>query len=418
MGSAKLIKTIKDKEKTKILLLEGIHENAEKMFRDNGYTNVKSYKGALDSNELIKEIKNTAILGIRSRTKITEDILRSAPNLLSVGCFCIGTNQVDLTAAKKLGIPVFNSPYSNTRSVAELVLGEIIMLFRRVFEKSALSHRGIWDKSAAGCVEARGKTLGIIGYGHIGSQLSILAESIGMSVIYHDIIDVLPMGNAKKTASLAELLNTADIVSLHVPETPATKNMIKNEQLKQMKKGAFLINASRGKVVDIDAVAEYLKSGHLAGAAFDVFPKEPAINKEEFISPLRIFDNVILTPHIGGSTKEAQAGISIEVSNKLIKYLDNASTLGSVNFVEVSLPQQDKKKTTRFIHIHKNVPGILSAINNVFSELHINIAGQYLRTDSDIGYVVLDIDENIKKQDEFLDKLNNIQGTIRVRIIH
>jgi len=413
-----LIKTVKDKEKTKILLLEGIHENAEKMFRDNGYTNVKSYKGALDNDELIEEIKNTSILGIRSRTKITEDILKNAPNLLSVGCFCIGTNQVDLTAAKKLGIPVFNSPYSNTRSVAELVLGEIIMLFRRVFEKSALSHRGVWDKSSAGCVEARGKTLGIIGYGHIGSQLSILAESIGMSVIYHDIIDVLPMGNAKKAESLNALLNTADVVSLHVPETSGTKNMIKSDQLKQMKEGAFLINASRGKVVDIDAVAEFIKNGRLAGAAFDVFPKEPAINKEEFISPLRMFDNVILTPHIGGSTKEAQAGISIEVSNKLIKYLDNGSTLGSVNFVEVSLPPQDKKKTTRFIHIHKNVPGVLSAINNVFSELHINIAGQYLRTDSDIGYVVLDIDENIKKQDEFLDKLNNIQGTVRVRIIH
>ncbi|OPZ78226.1 MAG: D-3-phosphoglycerate dehydrogenase [Alphaproteobacteria bacterium ADurb.Bin438] len=403
------------KEKTKILLLESIHENGVNLFKDNEYSNVKSLKGALDNEKLIEEIKTAEIIGIRSRTKLTKEILSHAENLKAIGCFCIGTNQVDLNAAKSLGIPVFNSPYSNTRSVAELALGEIIMLFRRAFEKSMKTHRGEWDKNADGCVEARGKTLGIVGYGHIGSQLSILAECIGMNVIYYDIVDVLSMGNAKRVKTLDTLLKTADVVSLHVPETPDTKNLMGPKNLRKMKKGAFLINAARGCVVNIEHLCELLDSGDIAGAALDVFPIEPASKGDEFVSPLRGRDNVILTPHIGGSTEEAQAGISIEVATKLIKYLENGSTLSAVNFVEVALPLQDIEHTTRYIHIHKNVPGTLSAVNNVFSKRHLNIAGQYLRTDSEIGYVVFDIDTKEENQKELIEELKSIEGTIKVR---
>lgn len=345
---------------------------------------------------------------------MTEKVFKAAKKVIGVGCFCIGTNQVDLLAAQKRGIVVFNAPFSNTRSVAELVLGQIILLLRGVPEKNAKAHRGEWDKSATGSYEARGKTLGIIGYGHIGTQLSILAEHLGMRVQFYDVEDKLVLGNSTQVKTLQQLLNTSDVVSLHVPETEHTQNMIGKAELEQMKQGSILINAARGTVIDIDALNDALESGKLNGAAIDVFPVEPKSNSEEFVSVLRKFDNVILTPHVGGSTQEAQANIGIEVAGKLVKYSDNGSTLSAVNFPEVSLPEHIKR--SRLLHVHENRPGVLTQINQAFADKSINIAAQYLQTNENIGYVVVDIDsENAK---EGFAQLSAIEGTIKTRMLH
>lgn len=406
-------KTSLDKSKIRILLLEGVHQTAVDNFEKNGYTNIEYIKTSLPEDELKAKIADAHFVGIRSRTQLTEEIFEAAQKLIAVGCFCIGTNQVDLNAALVRGIPVFNAPFSNTRSVAELVLAQAILLLRGIPEKNAKAHRGVWIKSAARSYEVRGKTLGIVGYGNIGSQLSVLAEGLGMKVIFHDVVTKLPLGNAAQVDSLEELLSTADVVSLHVPETRATKDMISKKQLDQMKMGSVLINASRGTVVDIDALTETLTSGKLLGAAIDVFPVEPRGNDEEFVSPLREFDNVILTPHVGGSTQEAQENIGQEVSEKFVKYSDNGSTISAVNFPEVALPTHDN--VHRLLHIHKNVPGVLTKINTVFSENNINIASQYLQTNEKIGYVVIDVDADYS--DVALEKLRKVEGTIRTRVL-
>ncbi|QOL24399.1 phosphoglycerate dehydrogenase [Thalassotalea sp. LPB0316] len=402
------------KEKIKILLLEGVHQSAVEELKSKGYTNIEYLKTSLSEQDLIKKIKDVHFIGIRSRTQLTERVLAHASKLVAIGCFCIGTNQVELPAAQVLGIPVFNAPFSNTRSVAELVLGEILLLLRGIPEKNAQAHRGVWNKSAAGSVEARGKTLGIIGYGHIGTQLGILAETIGMKIRFYDIETKLPLGNASQADSLSQLFKEADVISLHVPETAQTQNMIGVAEFDAMKDGAIFINASRGTVVDIDALAGALESKKVGGAAIDVFPVEPKSNDEEFTSPLRAFDNVILTPHIGGSTKEAQENIGLEVASKMAKYSDNGSTLSAVNFPEVSLPEH--AGTSRLLHIHANRPGIITQINTIFAENDVNIAAQYLQTDDKIGYVVIDVEtENSEKA---LAKLKQIDGTIRARILH
>ncbi|GAA4409537.1 phosphoglycerate dehydrogenase [Quisquiliibacterium transsilvanicum] len=402
------------KDKLKFVLLEGIHSTAVRALADDGYTNVDTYPKALSGDELVAAIEGAHFIGIRSRTQITEEVLARASRLSAIGCFCIGTNQVDLTAAARRGIPVFNAPFSNTRSVAELVLGEIIMLIRDIPAKNAKLHRGEWDKSAAGAYEVRGKTLGIVGYGHIGTQVGILAEQLGMTVLFHDIENKLPLGNARRAASLGTLLAVSDVVTLHVPETPATQDMIGAEQLAAMKPGSLLINASRGTVVDIDALAAALESGHLHGAAIDVFPVEPKGNDAVFSSPLTRFDNVILTPHIGGSTAEAQANIGGEVAAKLVRYSNNGSTVSAVNFPEVTLPAHTGK--CRLLHIHRNVPGIIANINDRFSKAGINVASQFLQTDANVGYVVIDIDANASQV--ALDELSAIDGTIRCRILY
>jgi D-3-phosphoglycerate dehydrogenase len=402
-----------NKNKIKILLLEGLHQNALDNFAKAGYTNIESLKTSLAPEDLKKKIASAHIIGIRSRTQLTDDILASAEKLMAIGCFCIGTNQVDKTAALKAGVPVFNAPYSNTRSVAELVLAEIIMLFRGIPEKNATAHKGGWLKSASNSFEIRGKTLGLIGYGNIGTQLGILAESLGMKVIFHDLETRLPLGNSEPAKDLNDLLSKSDVVSLHVPETSSTKNMIGATQIKRMKKNSILINASRGTVIDIDALADALESKYLLGAAIDVFPTEPKSNDDIFESPLQKFDNVILTPHIGGSTLEAQENIGLEVSEKLIKYSDNGTTTSSVNFPEVSVPEQ--KDAHRLLHIHKNIPGVLSEINDIFSSHSINISSQYLQTNEEIGYVVMDVDAEYS--DIALNKLQNIQGTIKARVL-
>src|ERR1700712_4034214 len=380
-----------DKRRIKFLFLEGIHANATDALTRDGYSSVKNLGKSLTGDALKAALKDVHFVGIRSRTELTEEMLAAAPKLIAIGCFCIGTNQVDLTGAAKRGIPVFNAPYSNTRSVAELVLGEIIMLLRGIPEKNSLVHRGGWTKSAVGSVEVRGKTLGIVGYGHIGTQIGILAEQLGMRVLFHDIEGKLPLGNARAMPSLKALLSESDVVTLHVPETPQTKNLIGREQLAAMKKGAHLINAARGTVVDIEALAAALEKQHLAGAAIDVFPSEPKGNDEEFLSALRKFDNVILTPHIGGSTVEAQANIGTEVADKLIRYSNNGSTVTAVNFPEVTLPEHGSGKS-RLLHIHRNVPGVLASINERFSKHAINISAQYLQTNEYIGYCVMDVD--------------------------
>lgn len=403
-----------DKSKIKFLLLEGVHQNAIDVLKNAGYTNIEYHKKALDGQELIDAIKDAHFVGIRSRTFITDEVLQQAQKLVAIGCYCIGTNQVDLDAAKRRGIPVFNAPFSNTRSVAELVLGEIIVLMRQVPKANAEVHRGIWNKSAAGSNEVRGKKLGIIGYGHIGSQLSIIAESIGMQVYFYDIENKLPLGNAQQVASLEELLSTCDAISLHVPENASTKNLIDAKRLAQMKEGAVLVNAARGTVVDIDALVEVLKTDKLRGAALDVFPEEPASASDPFESPLCEFDNVILTPHIGGSTSEAQENIGTEVSSKFVKYSDNGSTLSAVNFPEVSLPEH--KGTKRLLHIHENRPGILNQLNKVFVDANVNIAAEYLQTDPTIGYVVIDVET--EQTGEALKCLKEIDGTIRARVLY
>ena len=407
------------KDKIKILLLEGLHPSSLEELKSKGYSNIESLKTSLSESDLIEKIADVHFIGIRSRTQLTEKVLSHANKLVAIGCFCIGTNQVDLKAAQNRGIPVFNAPFSNTRSVAELVLGETLLLLRGIPEKSAKAHRGEWFKSAVGSVEARGKVLGIVGYGHIGMQLGILAETLGMRVRFYDVETKLPLGNASQSPTLNALLAEADVVSLHVPETVQTQNMIAQAQFSAMKDGAIFINASRGTVVDIDALAAALECKKIAGAAIDVFPVEPKSNDDEFISALRGFDNVILTPHIGGSTKEAQANIGLEVATKLAKYSDNGSSLSAVNFPEVSLPDHSipgQTGTSRLLHIHHNQPGVLTKINQAFAEHNINIAAQYLQTDDKIGYVVIDIDSQDSEQ--ALKELKQIDGTIRARILH
>lgn len=401
------------KDKIRFLLLEGVHDNALKTLNAAGYTNIEYIKSALDEAELIEKIKDAHFVGIRSRTQLTRKVLEAAEKLIAIGCYCIGTNQVDLDAALELGIPVFNAPYSNTRSVAELVLAETIMLMRGVPEKNAVVHRGGWNKSAKDSYEVRGKTMGIVGYGSIGSQLSVLAESLGMNVIYHDAVTKLPLGNAVQVGGLDELFAKADVVTLHVPDLPSTRNMMTKAEFDKMKDGAFFINAARGGCVDIDALADALKSGKILGAAIDVFPKEPKSADEEFVSPLREFDNVILTPHVGGSTQEAQANIGLEVAEKFVKYSDQGDTTSAVNFPNVSIPFT--AGTHRLLHIHRNVPGVLSQINASFADAGINIAAQSLMTRGDVGYLMMDVDDNDSAK--AMERLRAVPETIRVRVL-
>lgn len=398
----------------RILLLEGIHANALTLLKQAGFSQVECLPTALEAQALQDALANTDVVGIRSRTLLTDEILHQAAHLKAIGCFCIGTNQVALQTAQNLGIPVFNAPYSNTRSVAELVIAEIICLLRQLTGRNQAVHAGLWPKDAKGAYEARGKVLGIIGYGNIGAQLSVLAEGLGMRVIYFDVLTKLPLGNAEAVPSLTALLAQADVVSLHVPEIPSTKNLISARELYLMKKGAVLINAARGHCVAIEDLAEALQSGHLGGAALDVFPEEPKSNDEALISPLRGMNNVILTPHIGGSTGEAQANIGIEVADKIEKYITTGATCGAVNFPEITLPVQSE--THRLLHIHENRPGVLSAINSVFAAYNINIAAQSLMTKENIGYLVMDVARG--DSEIALEQLRSIVGTIRTRIIY
>jgi D-3-phosphoglycerate dehydrogenase len=404
-----------DKDKIHVLLLEGVDRSAVDAFRADGYSNIEYHPKSLPEKQLLAAVKKAAFIGIRSATQMTAEVLNAAEKLVGLGCFCIGTNQVDLAAAQQKGVPVFNAPFSNTRSVAELVLAETIFLMRGIPWRNAEAHRGGWAKTASGSHEVRGKTLGIVGYGHIGTQVGLLAEAFGMRVIFHDIDKQLALGNAMQTESLEELLDQSDVVTLHVPQTPATRNMIGAEQIARMKPGAKLINASRGTVVVIDALAEALKSGHVGAAALDVFPKEPK-SGEPFESPLQSFENVLLTPHIGGSTEEAQRNIGKEVADKLIRFSNNGSTLAAVNFPEVSLPAYSGKH--RILHIHRNQPGVLSGINAIFSEEKINIAAEYLQTNAQIGYVVIDIDPASGSAAQLRKRLDGVPGTIRTRLLY
>ncbi|MEE4202296.1 MAG: phosphoglycerate dehydrogenase [Halieaceae bacterium] len=402
-----------DKDKIKFLLLEGIHPSAVSALEAAGYRNVVRHAGALTGDDLLAEIADAHFVGIRSRSQLTEEVFAAAKKLVAVGCFCIGTNQVDLEAAGRRGIPVFNAPYSNTRSVAELVIAEAILLLRGIPQKNAAAHRGEWLKSAANSFEVRGKTLGIVGYGNIGMQLGVIAEGLGMTVEFYDVVTKLPLGNARQVASLEELLGRADVVSLHVPQLPSTANMMGAAQIAAMKPGSVLINASRGNVVEIDPLAEALRSGALAGAAIDVFPVEPRSNNDEFVSPLRGIDTALLTPHIGGSTVEAQENIGLEVAEKLARYSDNGTTLSAVNFPEVALPEHEGQH--RLLHVHHNRPGIMGAINQVFSDNEINICAQYLQTQGDIGYVVIDVESAYSEV--ALAALRGIDGTLRCRVL-
>ncbi|KEI35768.1 D-3-phosphoglycerate dehydrogenase [Francisella sp. W12-1067] len=403
------------KKKIPILLLEGIHSNAIESFKTAGYENVELLNTALEGQQLIEKLKDFKIVGLRSQTQLTKEVLENSKHLTAIGCFCIGTNQVDLKAAQQLGIPVFNAPFSNTRSVAELVLAEAILLVRNVVDKNAKAHRGEWLKSAENANEIRGKTLGIIGYGHIGMQLGILAESIGLNVIFYDIEEKLPLGNATQVSNLEKLLKQSDIVSLHVPQLSTTKNMISYNEFSLMKNNSVIINASRGNVIDIDALVKALETKKLKGAAIDVFPKEPSSKNEVFDSPLRNFDNVFLTPHIGGSTIEAQENIANEVSAKLIKYSDNGSTLNAVNFPELSLPLHTNSH--RILHIHQNIPGIMNELNKILAEKNINVEGQYLRTLEGIGYVVMDIRSTDNQAKDLVEEFKKVKATIRARYL-
>ena len=404
------------KDRIKVLLLEGINDSAADLLLNAGYTNMTRLPKALDEKDLIAALQDTHVLGIRSRSQLTETVLAQANRLFAVGCFSVGTNQVDLVAARNRGVPVFNAPFSNTRSVAELTIGEIVMLLRRIPDRSRSAHDGGWDKSANGAFEVRGKTLGIVGYGNIGSQLSTLAEAMGMRVIYYDHTDRLRHGNTEPVDSLTALLAGSDIVSLHVPETPATHGMIGAAEIAAMRKGAYLINNSRGTVVDLDALAAALKSGHLAGAAVDVFPKEPASNAERFVTPIQGLPNVILTPHVGGSTEEAQERIGAEVARKLIDYSDVGSTVGAVNFPAVQLAA--RPEGTRFIHVQRNVPGMLQRLNEVFARRNLNIAAQYYQTDGEIGYVVIEADPVGEVARDTLREIRALDGTIRARLLY
>jgi D-3-phosphoglycerate dehydrogenase len=407
-------KTSYPKDKIKILMLENISDAAIKVFKDAGYADIKKISGALSEEQLINEIKQVHMVGIRSKTQITEKVLQHAEKLQAIGCFCIGTNQVNLHAARKKGIVVFNAPYSNTRSVAELVIGASIILIRKILDKNKAAHEGQWNKDAKGSFEIRGKTLGIIGYGNIGSQVSILAESLGMKVIFYDNVTKLPLGNAESRKTLKEVVSKADIITLHIPETQQTKNLINKTLLKHFKKGSILINFARGEVVDLDALATALTDGHLSGAAIDVFPVEPEKNGDAFSSPLQHIPNVLLTPHVGGSTEEAQYNIGEDVSAKLLQYLEMGATTGSHTVPELSLSPQEG--THRILHIHSNVPGVLSEINTTLSENKINVLGQYLKTNDEIGYVVLDIDKKLSKN--AVELLRKVKGSLKVRLLY
>ncbi|MBO6755970.1 MAG: phosphoglycerate dehydrogenase [Roseibium sp.] len=404
------------KNQIRWLLLEGISPTAQTVLEKAGYTNVDVLPTALDKDALIAKLQGVHVLGIRSRTQVTGEVLAAANTLVAVGCFSVGTNQVDLEATLTRGIPVFNAPFSNTRSVAELTIAEIVMLFRGVFSKSSAAHEGRWLKTAAGSREVRGKTLGIVGYGNIGTQLSNLAEAMGMRVIYFDTIDKLQHGNVTPAESLDALLSAADVVSLHVPDTAETQGMFGSDQIAKMKPGAFLINNARGKVIDIDALAAALTSGHLAGAAIDVFPVEPKSNTDEFVSPLRGFDNVILTPHVGGSTEEAQARIGEEVSKRLVEYSDVGSTVGAVAFPQVQLPKGTD--ATRFIQVHHNAPGAMRTLNDLFTRHDLNIHAQYMQSHQDIGYVVLDVDSPVEEPVKILEEIRALPNTIRARLLN
>jgi D-3-phosphoglycerate dehydrogenase len=411
-----MAKTSFPKQDIRILLLEGISQTAVESFRRAGYTNLEYHEKSLPEAALAKAVAEAHIVGIRSRSQLTGAMFEDSRRLLAVGCFCIGTNQVNLEAAQARGVPVFNAPYSNTRSVAELVIAEAILLMRRIPEKNLECHRGGWSKSAAGSFEVRGKTIGIVGYGHIGTQVGVLAESLGMRVIFYDVQTKLALGNAEAIHTLPDLLQRADIVTLHVPETLQTRNMIGAAEMGRMKPGAVLINASRGTVVDIDALAASLHAGHLAGAAIDVFPVEPKGNSERFESPLVGMDNVILTPHVGGSTLEAQENIGLEVAAKLIRYSDNGSTLTAVNFPEVSLPENANSR--RLLHIHTNVPGMLRRVNELFSDDAVNLDAQYLQTSGNIGYVVIDFSASEEQAVKLREKAAAIAGTLRTRLLY
>ena len=402
------------RDKIKILLLEGISDTTIAALKGAGYTNVERLPKALDGPTLKQALGGVHLLGIRSRTQLTEDVLGAADSLIAVGCFSVGTNQVDLTAAQRKGIPVFNAPFSNTRSVAELTIAEIVMLLRGVFPKSVSAHQGGWDKSAVGCHEVRGKTLGIIGYGNIGSQLAVLAEAMGMRVLYHDRADKLRHGNVEAATSLEDLLARSDIITMHVPETAETQNMIGEREVRLMKPGACFINNSRGTVVDLDVVAGALRDKHLSGAAVDVFPVEPSSNADKFLNPLQGLDNVILTPHVGGSTEEAQERIGTEVARKFIDYSDNGSTMGAVNFPQVLLPP--RSSGIRFIHVHRNEPGGLGRLNDVFVHCGANVAAQYCQTDSEIGYVVVDVEGTVQDAPGLLGEIRNLPSTICARL--
>ena len=409
-----LDKTSYPKDKIKVLFLENISEKAVQYFKHQGYTDVKKVAAALSEEELIKVIKDVHILGIRSKTFISKKVLDSAKKLQAIGCFCIGTNQVDMKACKQKGVAVFNAPYSNTRSVAELVIGSSIMLIRKIIDKNKSAHEGIWNKEAKGSFELRGKTIGLIGYGNIGMQTSIMAEAMGMKVKFYDVETKLPLGNAISVKSIKELVSTSDIISLHVPETSQTKNLISKEVIKQIKQGAILINYARGEVVDLDALADAIKNKQISGAAIDVYPWEPEKNSDKFETPLQGLSNVLLTPHIGGSTEEAQENIGEDVSIKLYQYLERGISNGSHSIPAISLPPVDGAH--RILHIHNNVPGVLSAINTVMSKNKINIVGQYLKTNDEIGYVVLDVDSKLSKQ--AIDLLRDVKETIRVRLLY
>jgi D-3-phosphoglycerate dehydrogenase / 2-oxoglutarate reductase len=407
-------KTSYPKDKIKILFLENISDAAIKVFRDAGYTDIKKVGGALTEEQLIEEVKNVHLLGIRSKTQVTEKVIKHAAKLQAIGCFCIGTNQVNLQAARKKGVVVFNAPYSNTRSVAELVIGASIILIRKILDKNAAAHKGIWQKDAKGSFELRGKTLGIIGYGNIGSQVSVLAEALGMKVLFYDTSTKLPLGNAESRKSIKDVVSQSDIITLHVPETGQTKNLINKTLLKHFKKGAILINYARGEVVDLEALKSSLLDGLISGAAIDVFPVEPEKNGDLFSSPLQNIPNVLLSPHVGGSTEEAQFNIGEDVSAKLLQYLEMGATYGSHTVPEINLPPQEG--THRILHIHTNVPGVLSEINSTLSEHKINILGQYLKTNDEIGYVVLDIDKKLSKN--AVDLLKQVKGSIKVRLLY
>jgi D-3-phosphoglycerate dehydrogenase len=402
------------KEKVNILFLENISDAAVRRFKEAGYASVKKLGGALSEEELVKQVQDVHLLGIRSKSQITERVLQAANKLQAIGCFCIGVNQVDLRSATQHGVVVFNAPYSNTRSVAELVIGASVMLIRRIPDKNIAAHEGRWMKESKGSYELRGKTLGIIGYGNIGTQVSVLAEAFGMKVVFYDVITKLPLGNATAARTLKELLNESDIVTLHVPENSSTKNMINKTNLKLFKKGAILINYARGEVVDLDALQQAIKDEMISGAAIDVYPVEPEKNGDRFTSPLQHMPNVLLTPHIGGSTEEAQQNIGDDVSNKLFQYLEMGASIGSHTVPPISLPPQEG--THRILHIHRNVPGVLSAINTELSKHNINILAQYLKTNDDIGYVVLDVDQKLSAQ--AFQLLRNVKETIKTRLLY
>lgn len=405
-----------EKDRIRLLLLEGVHDSAVQMLAAEGYGAVERVGKALDEDELVRRIEGVHVLGIRSRTQVTRRVLEAADRLIAVGCFCIGTDQVDLKAAEQLGVPVFNAPFSNTRSVAELVIGEIVMLLRGIFPKSEGAHRGVWNKSAANSFEVRGRTLGIVGYGNIGAQLGVMAEALGMQVLFYDVTPKLPLGRVQSVESLDRLLELSDVVTLHVPDTASTRGLIGKREMALMRPGSYLINASRGLVVDIDALGAALRSGHLLGAALDVFPEEPTAADQPFVSSLQGIPNVILTPHIGGSTAEAQDRIGQEVTRKLIDYSDVGTTAGAVNFPSVQLP--GRPSGTRFIHVHRNVPGTLARVLEVLSRRGLNLASQYLQTDQAIGYVVMDVDTGPGDAREILTELRAVPGTIRARFLY